>query len=157
MRFTIEAELLQGEPRLRIFDADSGALRTPVALEVRYPWRIKPIRSTPMPEQTLDKPAAGKTLNKILELELAGVARYTPYSFMVIGYNGIPIVSWLRDQASESLQHAYEAGEMITLLGEHPSLAIGPLLETHSHDIGDILRESLEHEQASLMCFFVLF
>src|SRR3569833_666828 len=106
-----------------------------------------PIRSTPMPEQTLDKPAAVKTLNKILELELAGVARYTHYSFMVFGYNRIPIVSWRRDQASESLQHAYEAGEMITLLGEHPSLAIGPLLETHSHDIGDILRESLEHEQ----------
>src|SRR3569623_2941329 len=109
-----------------------------------------PIRSTPMPEQTLDKPAAVKTLNKILELELAGVARYTHYSFMVFGYNRIPIVSWLRDQASESLHHAYEAGEMNTLLGAHPTLAIGPLLETHSHDIGDLLRESLAQAPASL-------
>src|SRR3569833_2633630 len=95
-----------------------------------------PIRSTPMPEQTLDKPAAGKTLNKILELELAGVARYTHNSFKVFGYNRNPIVSWLRDQASESLQHAFEAGEMITLLGDHPSLASGPLLESHSHGGG---------------------
>src|SRR3569623_40251 len=109
-----------------------------------------------MPQQTLDKQAVVKVLNTILELELAGVARYTHYSFMVFGYNRIPIVSWLRDQASESLQHANEAGEMITLLGEHPSLAIGPLLETHSHDIGDFLRESLELEQASLKSYHEL-
>lgn len=110
-----------------------------------------------MSKQNLDTPAVIKALNKILEMELAGVARYTHYSFMVFGYNRIPIVSWLRDQASESLQHAYEAGEMITYLGEHPSLSIGPLLETHSHDIGDILRESLEHEQVGLQYYRELF
>ena len=42
---------------------------------------------------------------------------------------------------------------MITHLGGHPSLAIGPLLETHKHDIGDILRESLEHELAALQLY----
>jgi bacterioferritin len=42
---------------------------------------------------------------------------------------------------------------MITHLGGHPSLAIGPLLETHKHDIGDILRESLEHESAALQLY----
>src|SRR3569623_547534 len=104
-----------------------------------------------MPQQTLDKQAVVKVMNTILELELAGVARYTHYSIMVFGYNRIPIVSWLSGQASESLQHAYAAGEMITYLGEHPSRDIGPLLETHSHDFGDILRESLAHEQASLL------
>ena len=46
--------------------------------------------------------------------------------------------------------HANQAGELITNLGGHPSLAIGPLLETHNHDIGTILRESLEHEKDSL-------
>ena len=40
-----------------------------------------------------------------------------------------------------------------TQLGEHPSLAIGPLLETQKHDIGDILRESLEHEHAALSVY----
>jgi bacterioferritin len=37
--------------------------------------------------------------------------------------------------------------------GAHPSLGIGPLLETHEHDIGTILRESMEHEQASLSLY----
>lgn len=94
-----------------------------------------------------------KALNKILELELAGVVRYTHYSLMVYGYNRIPIVSWLRGQATESLDHANKAGELITQLGGHPSLTIGPLLETHNHDIGDILRESLDHEKSSLVCY----
>jgi len=92
-------------------------------------------------------------LNKILEAELAGTVRYTHYSLMVFGYNRIPIVSWLRTQANESLMHAQQAGEMITSLGEHPSLAIGPLLETHKHDVGDILREALENERTGLQLY----
>jgi bacterioferritin len=97
-----------------------------------------------------------KALNLILELELAGVVRYTHYSLMVFGYNRIPIVSWLRGQSAESLTHAEKAGELITHLGGHPSLSIGPLLETHNHDIGDILRESLAHETASLNAYKAL-
>ena len=93
------------------------------------------------------------SLNKILEMELAGVVRYTHYALMVYGYGRIPIISWLRGQATESLDHANKAGELITNLGGHPSLAIGPLLETNTHDIGNILRESLEHEKASLNCY----
>lgn len=89
-------------------------------------------------------------LNKILEAELAGVVRYTHYSLMVFGHNRIPIVKWLRDQASESLLHASEAGEHITTLGGHPSLKIGQLIETHKHSINDILNESLNHESAQL-------
>ena len=54
------------------------------------------------------------------------------------------------EQASESLSHAKEAGELITHLGGHPSLSIGTLLETHEHDIGEILRESLSHELLGL-------
>jgi len=91
------------------------------------------------------------TLNKILEMELAGAIHYTHYSFMVYGYNRIPIVNWLEQQATESINHARAAGELVTQLGAHPSLAIGPLLETHKHDIGDILRESLSHEKKTLI------
>lgn len=101
----------------------------------------------------IDKPKVVALLNKILEAELAGVVRYTHYSFMIFGYNRIPIVSWLREQASESIGHATQAGEMITALGEHPSLSIGPLLETHKHDVGDILREALENERAGLQLY----
>src|SRR3569833_1610489 len=45
MRFTIEAELLQGAPRLRIFDADSGALR--------LHWRYRPTLVRTNAEQTV--------------------------------------------------------------------------------------------------------
>ncbi|MBY0454767.1 MAG: bacterioferritin [Burkholderiaceae bacterium] len=95
-------------------------------------------------------------LNRIMELELAGVVKYTHYSLMVYGYNRIPIVSWLKGNANESLAHAHKAGELVTLLGGHPSLKIGPLLETEKHDIGDILRESLEHEKIALSAYYEL-
>jgi len=98
-----------------------------------------------------------ETLNRILEMELAGAIHYTHYSFMVFGYNRIPIVKWLDEQAVESMAHARAAGELIAQLGAHPSLAIGPLLETHKHDIGDILRESLAHERSTLAHYENLF
>ena len=103
-----------------------------------------------------EKQQAIEILNKILELELAGVVRYTHYSLMVYGYNRIPIVSWLSGNATESLAHAYKAGEIVTLMGGHPSLKIGALLETQKHDIGDILRESFEQEKSTLEAYYEL-
>jgi bacterioferritin len=103
-----------------------------------------------MPEQNFDKAKVMALLNEILEAELAGVVRYTHYSLMVFGYARIPIVSWLRQQATTGLAHAHAAGEMVTHFGEHPSLKIGHLLETHKHEIDDILRESLEAEKEGL-------
>ena len=102
------------------------------------------------------KQTAIDALNRIMELELAGVVRYTHYSLMVYGYNRIPIVSWMKGNASEGLAHAHKAGELVTLLGGHPSLKIGALLETEKHDIGDILRESLEHETTALAAYYDL-
>jgi bacterioferritin len=92
-------------------------------------------------------------LNRILEAELASVVRYTHYSFLVFGFGRIPIVSWLREQASESLLHAHQVGEWITTLGAYPSLAIGPLLDSHKHDIAAMLRESLETEGNALALY----
>ena len=103
-----------------------------------------------------DKKSAIEILNRIMELELAGVVRYTHYALMVFGYNRIPIVSWLDGNATESLAHAKRAGEFVTMLGGHPSLKIGTLLETHKHDIGDILRESLEQESTTLAAYYDL-
>ena len=110
-----------------------------------------------MPEETFDKTAAVKLLNQIMEAELAGVVRYTHYSLMVFGHNRIPIVSWLRNEANTCLAHASEAGEMVTHFGEHPSLKIGALLETHKHGINDILIESLEAERTGLALYRELF
>ncbi|EPZ14839.1 bacterioferritin [Thauera terpenica 58Eu] len=100
--------------------------------------------------------AAIDALNLIMEFELAGVVKYTHYSLMVFGYNRIPIVSWLKGNADESLLHAHKAGELVTLLGGHPSLKIGPLLDTTKHDIGDILRGSYAHEKAALDAYYAL-
>jgi bacterioferritin len=105
---------------------------------------------------SIDSDKVIKILNKIMELELAGVVRYTHYSLMIFGYNRIPIVDWMKKNANEGLAHAAKAGELVTLLGGHPSLAIGPLLETHRHDIGDILRESLEHENIARAAYYEL-
>jgi len=106
--------------------------------------------------ENIDAKQAIQTLNRIMELELAGVVRYTHYALMVFGYSRIPICSWLQDNADESLAHARRAGEFVTMLGGHPSLKIGPLLETHQHDIGDILRESLKHEREGLAAYYEL-
>ena len=38
-------------------------------------------------------------------------------------------------------------------MGGHPSLKIGPFLESEQHDIGDILRESLAHEKEALAAY----
>ena len=101
----------------------------------------------------LDNKAVLKQLNTILELELAGVIRYTHYSFMVHGFGRIPIVSWLRGQADESMLHAHEAGELVTQLGGDPSLQVGDLLSTVTHDTGKILEESLSHEEEAVAAY----
>jgi len=102
---------------------------------------------------SLDKERVVDLLNRILESELAGVVRYTHYSFLVFGHNRIPIVSWLNEQAAEALVHAQSAGEMVTTLGAYPSLAIGPLLDSHKTDISVILRESLAAEAEALTLY----
>src|SRR4030095_9371188 len=106
-----------------------------------------------MSDDNYDKTTAVNLLNQIMEAELAGVVRYTHYSLMVFGHNRIPIVSWLRGEATICLAHASEAGELVTHLGEHPSLKIGALLETHKHEINDILMESLEAEKTGLALY----
>ena len=95
-------------------------------------------------------------LNKILELELAGVVRYTHYAFMVQGPYRLSVVEWLRESAKESLMHAELVGEHITSLGEHPTLKIGELLETHKHSTEDILNECLEHERSAIRSYYEL-
>ena len=96
------------------------------------------------------------TLNMSLELEMAGVVRYTHYSFMVFGFSRIPICKWMRSQAEECLQHANLIGEVITHFDQHPTLKIGKLLETHKHNIRNILEESLEHELQSINLYYTL-
>jgi bacterioferritin len=92
-------------------------------------------------------------LNGIMEYELAGVVRYTHSAMMVSGPYRLPIVNFLKDQASESLTHAQQAGELIVGLDGHPSQRIAKIKETHRHSIKDILEESLAHEQGALKLY----
>ena len=82
---------------------------------------------------------ACRILNEIIEYELAGVVRYTHYSLMVRGPYRLSIVQFLKDQASESLMHAQQAGELLTGLGGHPSQKWHPLKKhtnIHSQHLG---------------------
>ena len=102
----------------------------------------------------LDVKSTIKILNTIMEYELAGIVRYTHYSLMVTGPNRIPLVDFFKAQATESLIHAQQAGELITGLEEgHPSLKIAPMQESYHHAIKDVLQESLEHEKEALSLY----
>lgn len=98
----------------------------------------------------LDQKQTTNLLNSIMEFELAGVVRYTHYSLMVTGPNRIPIVDFFKAQATESLTHAQQVGEILTGLEGHPSLRIAPMEETFNHSVRDILEESLNHERKAL-------
>jgi bacterioferritin len=98
----------------------------------------------------LDVEATQKLLNRIMEFELAGVVRYTHYSLMVAGPNRIPIVQFMKAQATESLLHASTAGEILVGLGGHPTLQIAEIPESYKHSVKDILEESLAHERTAL-------
>ncbi len=106
--------------------------------------------------KNLDLSKAIDILNRIIEFELAGVVRYTHYALMVTGPNRIPIVNFFKAQASESLLHAQEAGEIVTGLEGHPTQRIAPIEETHRHGVRDLLQESLNHEQTALDMYKVL-
>lgn len=104
-----------------------------------------------MKELNTDKVCA--ILNKIMEYELSGVVRYTHYSLMVRGPYRIPIVDFMKAQATESLQHAQQAGEILTGLDGHPNQGIAHIEETHKHDIYSLLTESKAHEQQALALY----
>ena len=63
-------------------------------------------------------------LNQIMKYELSGVVRYTHYSLMVSGRDRLSLNQFFQEQASESLLHAQQAGELVTGLDGHPSLEI---------------------------------
>jgi bacterioferritin len=101
----------------------------------------------------IDQDQVVRTLNDIVELELAGAVRYTQYSLMVFGHARIPIISWMRAQAAESLRHAALAGEEVTSLGEKVSLGIAQLVGTHHASLDDMMQEMLVHENRGIALY----
>ena len=104
----------------------------------------------------MDKKNIIQILSKIFDLELSGVIRYTHYSLMIFGPNRLPLIDFFKAQASESLLHATLAGEHITGLGGHPPLNIKDIKETIKHDIDEILKETLAHEQEAISVYYEL-
>lgn len=97
------------------------------------------------PQEAFDDDVVS-VLNRILEAEMSGVVRYTHYSLVIIGPHRIPLVDFMKAQATESLMHAQQVGEILTGLGGHPSTSIADIDERHMRGIQQILEESLEHE-----------
>jgi len=104
----------------------------------------------------LNTTAVCDILNKIVELEMAGVVRYAHSSLMITGPNRIPIVAFLQEQATESLDHALQAGEYITGFNGHPTQKIAHIEESHNHSVDQVLQESLAHEMAAVEMYKVL-
>ena len=104
----------------------------------------------------MDKEVIIKKLTEIFDLELSGVIRYTHYSLMIFGPNRLPLISFFKEQATESLAHANLAGEHITGLGGHPPLNIKEIKETFKHDISEILKETLAHEKLAIQTYYEL-
>ena len=104
----------------------------------------------------MDKEIIIKKMTEIFDLELSGVIRYTHYSLMIFGPNRLPLISFFKDQAKESLAHANLAGEHITGLGGHPPLNIKEIKETFKHDISEILKETLAHEKLAIQTYYEL-
>ena len=103
-----------------------------------------------MTEQMFETDRIIPVLNEIMKSELSGVVRYTHYSLVITGPNRLPLVQFMKEQATESLMHAQQAGEILTGLGGHPEQGIAPIEESHDHSIETILRESLTHERQAL-------
>jgi bacterioferritin len=101
----------------------------------------------------IDRDKVVATLNAIVELELAGAIRYTQYSLQVFGHARIPIMQWMREQATESLDHAAIVGEEVTSLGAKVSLGIGELVGTHHDHLDEMMREMLIHERAGIALY----
>lgn len=90
------------------------------------------------------------TLHKIFQEEMAGIIRYMHYSFMIMGYNRIPIQKWFRNQASEGMAHSVIIGEKITAYGGHPPVISSRIEDTGQHNVRELLQESMEFEQINL-------
>src|SRR3984893_349856 len=105
------------------------------------------------PKFNFDVDRVTEQLDRILQMELAGIIYYTHYSFMIYGHARIPITSWLRDNATESLAHAQEAGEMIMRLTRSPALVIAQLPTTRHNTIDEIITESVEREEAGVQLY----
>lgn len=104
-------------------------------------------------EKTYKNEKVLKLLGDIYQLEVGGISRYLHYSFMIMGYNRIPIQKWFRDNATEAMGHATIIGEKLTSLGGHPPIVSGKIEENHLHSVLQLLEESLKFEESAIRLY----
>ena len=104
-------------------------------------------------EKTYPNTQVLELLDKIYKMEVAGITQYLHFSFMIMGYNRIPIQSWFRSNATESMTHATTIGEKITSLGGHPTMGPSKITENNDHSILQLLNESLKHEEEAVVLY----
>lgn len=92
-------------------------------------------------------------LGEIYKSEMSGINRYLHYSFMIMGYNRIPIQAWFRDNAKEAMDHATVIGEKITSLGGHPPIVAAKVEEKNVHTVQQLLEESLKFEEEAIISY----
>ena len=96
-------------------------------------------------------------LNEILANELAGSLMYLHYSYYIYGHARIPIVDWLRGNASEGLTHATEVGDQIIYFGGDP--ATFPAADKFPAKFGsldEMLRTALKFEKETFDMYAAL-
>ena len=104
-------------------------------------------------EKTYQNKQVLELLDKIYQMEVRGINQYLHFSFMIMGYNRIPIQKWFRENATESMTHATIVGEKITSLGGHPSMVPPKIEENNDHSILQLLNESLKHEEEAVVLY----
>lgn len=103
-----------------------------------------------MAEKSYQNKKVLELLGDIYKSEMAGINRYLHYSFMIMGYNRIPIQAWFRDNAKEAMDHAVVIGEKITSLGGHPPMVSAKVEESNLHTVQQLLEESLRFEEEAI-------
>jgi len=101
----------------------------------------------------LDQKKIISLLDEIVKYELSGVVMYTHFALMVSGPNRISLDKFFKEQASESLEHAQRAGELLTGFDGHPSQAIPEIEDNNLHSVKNLLKESLQHEQRAIKTY----
>lgn len=101
----------------------------------------------------LDKPKTNELLNRVMQAELAGVVRYTSYALIIVGPNRLPLVDFMKSQATESLDHALQVGELLTGLDGIPTVTIQDIDGPAPGSMADVLQASLAHEQGALTLY----
>jgi len=101
----------------------------------------------------LDRPLTNDLLNRVMQAELAGVVRYTSYALIIVGPNRIPLVDFMKSQATESLAHALQVGELLTGLDGIPTVTIQDIDGPAPQTMAEVLQASLEHELGALALY----